>query len=56
MGFSLRSVCIFIIAGRISAAVKAGDIILFSIYYSSEGTAKLQWLGGGGWEGVHCIF
>jgi hypothetical protein len=58
-GFSLRDYADQIyIAGCVSASVTAGDIVLFSMYYSPEGTAKLRWVGrgGGGGEGGHCIF
>jgi hypothetical protein len=37
--------------------VMAGTIIVFSIYYSPEGTAKLRLVGrGGGGEWGYCIF
>jgi hypothetical protein len=46
------------LAVRISAAVMAGDIILFSIYYSPEGRAQLRLVGrvGGGGEGGSFLF
>ncbi len=54
---SFLYVYIIYIAGRISAAVTAGDLILFSIYYSTKGTAKLRWVGrGGGGGGVIVLF
>ncbi len=52
-GFSLH---IINLAVRISTAVMAGDIILFSIYYSPEGTAKLRLVGRGGGGGGEAFY
>ncbi len=59
-GFSLH---IINLAVRISAAVMAGAIILFSIYIyilfakrNSETAIGGPWAGGGGERGGHCIF